>query len=579
MSLRSELKYFKKYDIEFAPKATGGVKLQANYSANSNSSGYSFPNTAGAPLGEYISSCSNISFSGSIITADCTFWNGSSFAIATGQTVDANQCLNGILSDPFSGKLVCNTPASSWLPEGTYQKSCSNIQLESDNVLTANCINGVGQLVSSSLDYSGCLGAPVANNNGKLVCPEIGSSIEKDNPFTFVPPIITDPKDLPSGMKVQNVGTFQPWQNVASLILPNDPNNPAFSTGANSQFVMSCAGLNSAYSVNFYQPDNDNTKAILYGYGPFKGDKRNLCNVATNDGPINTYFTGSLNTVYYNHGNTLRGCDISAFGQFGLSYGNGFANNEAFWANGSSLLLSGLLPCNIPQNETTQSKGPQTVSLPMEQWQTTSVGVDFPSLGGIQLVTPGQQYYPAYGVFFKNSTTDPITLQANSITTGYCQNQPKWETGLYVFGEALSLTLGAYSPSSASPILDGVSAEISAESDIITTFQNPPSCSGGQPEASVSYPAQQTTIQPNQVAYLGGAVLDNFDFFLYTTINNGANQVKVSHLAPITFNDGWHALFISFESDCTLKISTLSDLKHYSPTNSTNANISKCGQS
>jgi hypothetical protein len=575
LSLRDDIKYYRNFDIVFTPKTAKVSGSKAKAAASSSPQQYLFPSLpVGAPSGEYISSCSNISYIGSTISADCTFWNGYAFANATGQTIDANQCSNGIRSDPFSGRLFCNSPApqpnSSWIPSGTYKNTCSNIQLESDNVLTAECSNGVGTFVTSTLDYSNCLGAPVANNGGKLVCPEMGSSIEKDNPFTFSPPSVSNPSNL----KVQNVGTFQPWQNVASIILPSDPSNPAFTTGANSKFEISCAGLNAGYSVNFFQ--SDNTKAILYGYGPFKGDKRNLCNVATDVGQIDTYFTGTLNTIYYNHGNTLRGCDISAFGQFGLSYGNGFANNEAFWANGSPELPSGLMPCNIPQKETTQSQSPQVI-LPMEQWQTTTVGGDFPSLGGMQLITPGQQYYPAYGIFFKNSTNDPITLQANSITTSYCQNQPKWETGLNIFGEALASMLGAYSPTSASSILDNLSGEVSAEDVVFSAITNPPSCSGGQASVSIKYPTQQTIIQPSKIEYLGGAVLDNFDYFLSTTINV-KNSISVNHSAPITFNDGWHALFVSFENNCTLKISTLSDLKNFSPTNSVTANISNCNE-
>jgi len=561
LSLQSELKYFRTYDIAFS---AGGYnnRLKANAASSTGSSGYSFPSLpVGAPVGEYVSSCSNISYSSPNITADCTYWNGSVFAVAAGKSINASTCSNGIRSDPFSGNLVCNQPSPppnpNWLPQGTYLQSCLNIQLDSNNVLTAQCQDSNNSVVSS-LDYNKCLGAPVANKNGKLVCPEQNTSIESDNPFTFSTPQVSNPNNA----VVQNVGSFDPWLNVASQITPNNPNNPAFSTGNNSIFEFSCSGLNSAYSANFYQPDS--TKVILYGYGPFKGDKRTICpgSAGATANGLGDYFTGSLKTIYYNHGNTFRGCDLSNLGGFGLSYGNGFANNEAFWDVGS-MLYSGLQPCNQPQSVTLSA---QKINLPAEQWQVTTVGGDYPSAGGIQLVTPGSQYYPAYGLFFKNSTSQAISIQANSIVTTYCQNQPKWETGLYVFGEALALSVGAYGPSTGYPIVDNISGLISTGTDVISTLQNPPTCSAGQPSVQITYPSQETTIQPGQISYIGGAVLDNCDYFLTTTYNG--EEVKVNHTLPVTYNDGWHALFLSLEKNCTFKVSALSDLKHFSPINS-----------
>lgn len=565
LSLQSEIKYFKTFDVSFSSGAPNKNRLIAHAAANISSNEYSFPSLpVGAPVGEYVSSCSNIYYSSPTITADCTYWNGSSFVVATGKSINASACSNGVRSDPFSGNLVCNPPSPrpnpNWIPQGTYLQNCLNIEINSNNVLTAECANNYGSVTSSSLDYSKCLGAPVANKNGSLVCPELNSSIESDNPFTFSPPKVSNPNNV----VVQDIGNFEPWSNVASQITQNNPNNPAFSTGVNSSFEVDCSGLNSAYSVNFYQPDS--TKVILYGYGPFKGDKRTICpgSAGTTTNGSGDYFTGSVETIYYNHGNTFRGCDLSKLGRIGLSYGNGFVSNEAFWDVGN-MLYSGLQACNQTQSVVL---GSQKINLPAEQWQVTTVGGDYPSAGGIQLITPGSQYYPAYGLFFKNSTSNAITIQAKSITTTYCQNQPKWESGLYVFGEALSLTLAAYSPSSASPIVDGISAEVSGETGVISTLQNPPSCSAGQPSAQVQYPSEETTIPSGQISYIGGAVLDNFDYFLQTTYNDTKVPVTVNHALPITYNDGWHALFLSLEKNCTFKISALSDLKHFSPINS-----------
>ena len=137
---------------------------------------------ASAFTGSFQSTCRNVSFVGSTLTAECLSSNGAWRASALESTRCSGDIGNG------NGLLVCNgataadrgyvnvqtaaaasqRPAAVALPSGSYSSSCRNVTA-SNGSLTGQCADSAGRLRSSSLAYAGCRG-DIGNTNGQLVC-------------------------------------------------------------------------------------------------------------------------------------------------------------------------------------------------------------------------------------------------------------------------------------------------------------------------------------------------------------------------------------------------------------------------
>ena len=65
-------------------------------------------------------------------------------------------------------------------PPGSYLQTCRNVQQDGGNVLRANCDDGAGRLIRSTLDLAKCgRNADIANIRGRLRCAVSAGSYEK----------------------------------------------------------------------------------------------------------------------------------------------------------------------------------------------------------------------------------------------------------------------------------------------------------------------------------------------------------------------------------------------------------------
>jgi hypothetical protein len=176
-----------------------------NRYGNGNGTGNRYGNGNGrygtAPAGSYQSSCTNVQMRGSMLSATCTPPNGNSIT----STINASSC-NGADIANVNGRLQCNGTAYGngngngygnrngngngygnrngngngngygngngrygTAPGGSYQSSCTNVQMNG-STLTATCTAPNGGNITSSINASTCQGADIANYNGRLRC-------------------------------------------------------------------------------------------------------------------------------------------------------------------------------------------------------------------------------------------------------------------------------------------------------------------------------------------------------------------------------------------------------------------------
>jgi len=151
-----------------------------NGNANGNGNGYGRGNGNGygvAPGGSYQQSCTGVQMRGSMLSATCTPPNGNSIT----STINASSC-NGADIANVNGRLQCNGTAYGnangygygngrygTAPGGSYQSSCTNVQMNG-STLTAACTAPNGSTITSSINASTCQGADIANYNGRLRC-------------------------------------------------------------------------------------------------------------------------------------------------------------------------------------------------------------------------------------------------------------------------------------------------------------------------------------------------------------------------------------------------------------------------
>jgi CVNH domain len=176
------------------------------------------------PSGSYQQSCTNIRVRGNQLTARCTNTQG----VAVRSTIALNSCRNGDIGNS-NGQLTCLGANNGYgngnhrrhhngqdngygnggynnghhgdndrnnggynnggynnggynnggynngrynngaAPGGSYQSSCTNVQM-SGSTLSATCTSPNGGSITSSINASRCRGMDIANLNGRLVC-------------------------------------------------------------------------------------------------------------------------------------------------------------------------------------------------------------------------------------------------------------------------------------------------------------------------------------------------------------------------------------------------------------------------
>jgi len=114
------------------------------------------------PSGSYQQSCSNISVSGTTLSATCTTTTGTQRST---QLQNFNQCTGDIAN--LDGALACNIGGQP--PSGSYQQSCRFAYFV-NGTLFAECKTVSGQWVSTQLPNVGQCVGDVANLDGTLAC-------------------------------------------------------------------------------------------------------------------------------------------------------------------------------------------------------------------------------------------------------------------------------------------------------------------------------------------------------------------------------------------------------------------------
>ncbi len=122
--------------------------------------------------GSFQKSCRDISMNSSgTLTATCQNssgnWQRTSLAPAN---------CNGYRAGNNNGQLVCESQgnvSNRW--DGSFQKSCRDISMNSSGTLTATCQNSSGNWQRTSLSPANCNGYRAGNNNGQLVCESQGN--------------------------------------------------------------------------------------------------------------------------------------------------------------------------------------------------------------------------------------------------------------------------------------------------------------------------------------------------------------------------------------------------------------------
>lgn len=591
--------------------------IKATAATTTTTQTYSIDETAGAPQGIYVSSCQNISFgtgtSASSLTADCLYWNNvsGSFSINIQTSLDYSNCTGGgiltgeVQSDPLTGQLGCSTASVLATQAMPPTATVSATQAESPNVtspgdMLGSCENlswdaATQYLSCSNLSQSlyvpGCKGAPVGTSgtaeswtlfclpNGGISDAVFNSSMTNISELTKIWGFSYLSKDGSS---------WNPWATLScdssSGSCTNSTglsvySNPLLST-SNFGFEMFCSGENGLYQVAAPPPTNSwfSGQAGLIGIGPLNSDNRTSCN-SYNDIWNQAFFVGTQSLLYYNHGNTMRACSTAAQTPYiGMSWGpTGFISNNAYWwdsnSGGGELSSCNTIAATYGFTPTDPNYQGQTGF--GENFQLNWTGYDFPTLQGVQLVTPGAKYYPQYAFLMANSTSTAVTVPANSFSANYCQNVSGWDTAGYVIGEALSYVMGAGVPT---PGADGAGEFVTwtmnaagAGSSIVSAYGDitSASCPNGSAMQNISFPNVTTTIQPGSVAFLGAQELNNFDYFWSWTVPStlvpgSTTPVTFQQTNPLIFNDGFHAILFSVDNQSLVKVTALNDTQQFS---------------
>jgi major membrane immunogen (membrane-anchored lipoprotein) len=123
---------------------------------------------AGAPPGDYQSTCRDIRDNNGQLTASCQNRNGQ----WRSTSLDYRNCQGSIVND--DGQLRCATGGSqtggqqAGVPQGSYQQTCRNIRNNGPQ-LNASCQNKSGQWKNTSIDTRSCSGE-IVNDDGNLRC-------------------------------------------------------------------------------------------------------------------------------------------------------------------------------------------------------------------------------------------------------------------------------------------------------------------------------------------------------------------------------------------------------------------------
>lgn len=553
---------------------------------------YITPNgTVGAPEGIYGSSCQNISFDdgqqGYPLTAECTFFNGGAFSTREA-TLDYSSCMGGgaltgeVTSNPYTGQLYCAeaaTLATQTPPPGDYASQGCETASYDPATQYLSCSN-----IGLPLYYPGCQGGSVSYSNKTLVCANGFSSAMTDiNNMT---------KLWAFDYAVKDGSTWNPWAPLSCESSSGDCSNstglsvysnPLLST-SNFGWQMTCPGEAPGYQVAPPPPAGAyySSQAGLTGLGPLNNDPRTTCPPYYDDGiqMPGAFFIGNQNQLYYSHGNTMRGCNTYTQGQGLLqTYGNGIFG-EAFywWQAGNVNPPFALTSCNtIADTFGFTPENPNYAGQTGfgENYQVIYEDADWPYLGGMDLITPGAKYYPQYAFFMANSTSEAVTVPANSFYATYCQNVPGWEEAGYVIGEALAMIMAAGVPV---PGADGAGEFVTwtmnaaAATSVITESYGDVTadhCSNGGSMQTITFPNADTTIPPGWVTFLGAQELDDFDYFVTWGVPNSLTPGSSTPLSyqetdPLVFNDGFHAIIFSVDNNNVVKVSALNDTGQFS---------------
>jgi len=119
------------------------------------------------PAGGYTESCRDISVNGTSLTATCKDIAGNWASQST--ILNYARCGEYIFNQ--NGVLKCQPDKRS--PEGTYRSTCTDIQLDDDDILFAICKKIDGSRAISKLQISACRGN-ISNIDGHLSCDAAG---------------------------------------------------------------------------------------------------------------------------------------------------------------------------------------------------------------------------------------------------------------------------------------------------------------------------------------------------------------------------------------------------------------------
>ena len=114
------------------------------------------------PPGNYRDTCENLVKIGHMLEGNCKKRDGT----WQHSVIFFKSCKGPIHNN--NGTLTCNHSGNNWVPPGSYQKSCTDINTK-DGELWARCQMRDGQWRESSLDYRNCY-QEITNENGRLTC-------------------------------------------------------------------------------------------------------------------------------------------------------------------------------------------------------------------------------------------------------------------------------------------------------------------------------------------------------------------------------------------------------------------------
>lgn len=114
------------------------------------------------PPGGYTASCRDIYVGGNTLAANCRNF---SQKYVPSQLDNFNKCVGDIFNN--NGQLGCSFGQP--IPAGSYQDSCSDVHIDSQNILHALCVRRNGDRYAASLPVADCH-STISNVNGHLNC-------------------------------------------------------------------------------------------------------------------------------------------------------------------------------------------------------------------------------------------------------------------------------------------------------------------------------------------------------------------------------------------------------------------------